>query len=264
MRLRSYRRRRRGVASVLGILIMVGILMTSILPTFIYVNEVNNYYDRTVVDLKIADEDRDYEDLEVYAYGHNATTVDVLIINRAPLATNITRIWVMNTTLQDAWIFNSTNYPDVLPLYLSASEQTSIRMDFTGINAEGSSYRIEVTTERGNKFSSVTNPLTYTSGNWQTGSMEFNIQVIVQSSQGNDRYLIKIFGPENHFDFVDSATVQGQFFSVFNVPQAGQYNVTVQNIQGGGSDYVYQNTSVILSWIYPTAFLQFDDTIPYP
>jgi hypothetical protein len=259
MKIFRYRKKRRGVASVLGILIMVGILITSILPTFIYVNEVNNYYDRTVVDLKIADEDRDYEDLEVHAYGHNDTTVDVLIINRAPLATNITRIWVMNTTLQDAWIFNSTNYPDDLPLYLSASEQISLRMDFTGINSEGSSYRIEVTTDRGNKFSSATNPLTYVSGDWQTGSMAFKIQIIVQSSQGQDRYLIKIFGPENHFDFVDSTTVQGQFFSVFDVPQAGQYNVTVQNIQGGGY-YVEPNQTTILSWIYPTDYLQFDDT----
>jgi hypothetical protein len=261
MRVYRFRRKKKGVASVLGILIMVGILITSILPTFIYVNEVNNYYDRTVVDLKIADEDRDSEDLEVHAYGHNDTTVDILIINRAPLASNITRIWVMNTTLQDVWIFNSTNYPDDLPLYLSASEQISLRLDFTGINSEGSSYRIEVTTDRGNKFSSATNPLTYTSGEWQTGSMEFNIQVIVQSSQGNDRYLIQIYGPENHFDFIDSATVQGQFFSVFSVPQAGQYNVTVQNIKGS-SYYVPTNTSVILSWIYPTAFCQFVDSGP--
>ena len=258
MKISRYRRKKRGVASVLGILIMLGILLTSILPTFIYVNEVNNYYDRTVVDLKIADEDRDYEDLKVHAYGHNETTVDLLIINRSPLATNITRIWVMNNTLKDAWIFDSTNYPD-LPLYISASEQTSLKMDFTGINAEGSSYNIEVATVRGNKFSSATNPLTYTSGDWQTGSMEFNIQVIVQSSQGNDRYLIQIFGPENHFDFIDSATVQEQFFTVFSVPQAGQYDVTVQNIKGG-SYLIPTNQTATLSWIYPTAFCQFDDT----
>ena len=41
-RYRFRRRKKRGVASVLGILLMVGILITSILPTFIYVNEVNN------------------------------------------------------------------------------------------------------------------------------------------------------------------------------------------------------------------------------
>ncbi len=113
-------------------------------------------------------------------------------------------------------------------------------------------------TERGNKFSSTTNPLTYTSGEWQTGAMEFNIQVIVQSSQGNDRYIIRIFGPEGHFDFIDSATVQGQFFSVFSVPQAGMYNTTVESIRGSNY-YVLPNQTVVLSWIYPTAFLQFDD-----
>jgi len=253
-----YRKRKRGVASVLGILLMVGILITSILPTFLYVNEVNNYYDRTVVDLKITDNDRSMENLEVYAYGHTEDEVDVLIVNRAPLASNISRIWVLNNTLQDAWIFNSTNHPD-LPLYLGAAEQTTLRLDFTGITVVGCSYIIEVTTDRGNKFSSVTNPLTSEAGGlWQTGSMEFNIQVIVQSKQGNDRYLIKIYGPENHFDFVDSTTVQGQFFSVFSVPQAGGYNVTVQNIKGV-SYYVPENQTVVLSWIYPTAFCQFDD-----
>ncbi len=172
MRLRSYRRRRRGVASVLGILIMVGILMTSILPTFIYINEVNNYYDRTVVDLKITDNERSLENLEVYAYGHSLTEVDVFIVNRAPLASNISRIWVFNNTLKDAWIFNSTNRPD-LPLYMGAAEQSTLRLDFTDITVEGCSYIIEVTTDRGNKFSSTTNPLTSEPGGvWQTGSMK--------------------------------------------------------------------------------------------
>ena len=259
MRIYRYRKKKRGIASVLGILIMVGILMTSILPTFIYVNEVNNYYDRTVVDLKIADNKRSLENLEVYAYGHTQYEIDVFIINRAPLASNISRIWVLNNTLQDAWIFNSTNSLD-LPLYLGAAEQTTLRLNFTGISVEGCSYIIEVATERGNKFSSNTNPLAYSpGGEWQTGSMEFNIQIIVQSSQGNDRYLIQIYGPENHYDFVDSATVQGQFFSVFSVPQAGQYNVTVQNIKGA-SYYVPTNQKVVLSWVYPTAFCQYDDT----
>ena len=257
------RKRKRGVASVIGILLMVGILITSILPTFLYVNEVNNYYDRTVVDLKITDNERRLEYLEVYAYGHNDTSVDVFIINRAPLASNISRIWVLNNTLQDAWIFNSTNRPD-LPLYLGAAEQTTLRLDFTNIKEEGCSYIIEVTTDRGNKFSSNTNPLTFSGGEWQTGSMEFNVQIIIRSSQGNDRYLIQIYGPENHYDFVDSATVQGQFFSVFSVPQAGQYNITVQNIKGGGSYFVYTNQTVVLSWVYPTAFCQFDDTLPPP
>jgi len=253
MRLRSYRRRRRGVASVLGILIMVGILITSILPTFIYVNEVNNYYDRTVVDLKITDNERSQENLEVYAYGYTEYEVDVFIINRAPLATNITRIWVMNSTLQDAWIFNITNDD----LYLVAAEQTTLRLNFTGISVEGFSYIIEVTTDRGNKFSSNTNPLTLTPEGWQTGTSEFKIQVLILSSQGSDDYRIDIQGLDGYSDNIDVSGVQGQFFYIFDVPQAGEYNITVQDKQ---SEQVGNVTTVDLTYLRPTAFTYFDDS----
>jgi hypothetical protein len=258
MRLRSYRRRRRGVASVLGILIMVGILITSILPTFIYVNEVNNYYDRTVVDLKITDNERSQENIEVYAYGHTQYEVDVFIINRAPLASNISRIWVLNNTLQDAWIFTSTNSTD-LPLYLGAANQTTLRLNFTGISVEGCSYIIEITTDRGNKFSSDTNPLTLTlGGEWQTGTSEFKIQVLILSKQGSDDYRIDINGLDGHSDYVDVSGVQGQFFTIFDVPQAGDYNITVQDTKQ--SQQIGNVTTVTLTWLRPTAFTQFDDS----
>jgi hypothetical protein len=262
MRLRSYRRRRRGVASVLGILIMVGILMTSILPTFIYVNEVNNYYDRTVVDLKIADDERSKENLEVYAFGYDNTTINVFIINRSPLAVNIMRIWVMEPSLQNYTVFNSTNLPADLPYQMSASEQVTFALNFSDImNFDG--FMIEVTTERGNKFSSVTNPLTYDSDNgWQTGTMEFHIQVLINSGPGNDWFKIEITGlNETHFDYIDSGNnLQGQYFAVFNVPLTGYYNVTASEKQGQGQPWeLIDYEEVILTWIYPNAFCQFTD-----
>jgi hypothetical protein len=261
MRPRIYRRRRRGVASVLGILIMVGILMTSILPTFIYINEVNNYYDRTVVDLKISDDDRNKENLELHGYGNSNTSIDVFFINRSPLAINITRIWVMRTDLKYTWIFNSTNDSD-LPLWLGASEQVTLNLDFEDIldnNSDLKRFTIEVATERGNKFSSETNPLEYSDvSGWQTGTSAFKIQVIVLSDQGQDRYLIEINGLNGtHYDWIDSATIQGQFFCIFDVPQAGNYNITVQNIRG--QDYQVGNATVILTWLHPNSFNQFDD-----
>ena len=261
-RYRSRRRRKkRGFASVIGILLMVGILITSIIPTFLYVNEVNNYYDRTVVDMKIADDERSFENVEVHAYGHNATSVDVFIVNRSPVAVNITRIWVVRTDLQDTWIFNSTNRTD-LPLYMISGEQWTMTYDFTDILVETPDakerFNFEVSTDRGNKFSAITNPLAYSSGEWQTGTMEFHIQVIVLSDQGQDRYLIEIDGLNGtHYDWIDSATIQGQFFTVFSVPQAGDYNVTVENIKG--QTYQVGNETVVLTWIYPNAFCQFDD-----
>ena len=259
-RYRSRRRKKRGVASVLGILLMVGILMTSILPTFIYVNEVNNYYDRTVVDMKIADDERSYENLEVHAYGYDATIVNVFIINRSPLAVNITRIWVMEPSLLNYTIFNSTNCLE-LSYQMSSSEQVTFALDFSEIlTFDG--FLIEVATGRGNKFSSITNPLTYDSGSetWQTGTMEFHIQVIINSGQGNDRFKIEIHGlNETHYDWIDSGNnVQGQFFAVFTVPMTGYYNVTASEMQGQNWELIgYEE--VLLTWIYPNAFCQFTD-----
>ena len=255
MRQYKYHKKKRGVASVIGMLIIVGIMITSIIPTFIYINEVNNYYDRIVVDLKITDNERSMENLEVYAYGNSLTEVDVFIINRAPLATNITRIWVMNSTLQDAWIFNITNSDD---LFLVAAEQTTFTLNFTGISMEGFSYIIEVTTDRGNKFSSDTNPLTLGADlTWQTGTSEFKIQVLILSKLGSDDYGIAIHDYEGYSDNVDVSGVQGQFFYIFDVPQAGVYNITVQDTK---TDNQVGTIDVTLTWLRPTAFTQFDDT----
>jgi len=244
---------------------MVGILFTSIIPMFIYINEVNNYYDRTVVDLKIADQERSREDLIVYAYGNNdELTIDVSSINRGSVAVNVTRIWVMRGDLQDTLIFNSTNLSS-LPLLIRPSTQETIGdLNLAEIITNQSSldfFNIEVATKRGNKFSSQTNSLhKQETGEWETGTMEFQIQVIVLSDMGNDRYLIEVEGIYNttHYNFVDSSTVQGQFFTVFTVPVAGTYNLTVSNIKGHTPNHV-GNSTIVLTWIHPKSIRQFDD-----
>ena len=78
---RSFHGKKRGVASAIGILFMVGILMTSIIPMFMYVNQVNNYYDMTVVEMRYEEEDKNDEDLRVYAYGANSTASRIIASN---------------------------------------------------------------------------------------------------------------------------------------------------------------------------------------
>ncbi|UCH57044.1 MAG: hypothetical protein JSV18_06825, partial [Candidatus Bathyarchaeota archaeon] len=233
--------------------------------TFMYVNEVNNYYDNTVVEMKLADDEHSTENLEGYANGNDSSSVDVFMINRSPFAVNISRVWVMKTNLRYAWIFNSTNRQDI-PFQMISAEQKTLTFNFTDIfteldqESETKIFIIDVSTERGNKFSSLTNPLSYDDDNgWQTGTMNFYIQVIVLSDQGNDRYLIEIDELNgSHYDWIDSTTVQGQFFSVFSVPHAGTYNVTVENL--GGSGHHVGNMTAVLTWIYPSKYCQFDDS----
>lgn len=262
------RRKKRGVSTVLGILLMVGILFTSVIPLFMYVNEVNNYYDRTVVDLKIEDQERSVEDLTVYAFGHNDTSesIDVFLINSGPVSLNVTRIWVMRTDLEKTLIFNSTNL-SCLPLQLVASAQATIEdLNITSIimdDEELDFFNIEVATNRGNKYSSQTNSLHKISGGWETGSQDFQIQVIIISDWGLNNYRIEVDGADNSttgfYDRVESFQIHGEFFTVIPVPKAGYYNVTVSKQHGSEWDEI-GNSTVVLTWAHPSALREFDDT----
>lgn len=268
-----YRRRtKRGVSTILGILLMVGILFTSVIPLFMYVNEVNNYYDRTVVDLKIEDQERSMEDLTVYAFGHDntSTAIDVFLINTGPVSLNITRIWVMSRDLNKTLIFDSTNLTS-LPLQLIASNQTTIEMlDLVSIlmypdpNGEKVDYfNIEVATNRGNKYSSQTNSLHKIQGGWETGTQNFQIQVIIVSDWGLSTYRIEVDGADNStsgfYDRVESFQIHGEFFTVIPVPKVGSYLVTVSKQQGQQWNEI-GNSTVVLTWAHPSALREFDDT----
>ena len=264
----SRRRKKRGISTVLGILFMVGILFTSVIPLFMYVNEVNNYYDRTVVDLKIADQERSMEDLTVYAFGHNETAIDVFIINSGPISLNITHIWIMRKDLQDTLIFNSTNCED-LPLQLIASRQATIEnLTLTPIitGTESMDYfNIEVATERGNKYSSQNNPIhRISSGEWESSTQELQIQVIVKSDWGLDIYLVEVEGVDNStsgfYDRTESFQLHGDFFTIFSIPKIGSYNVTVNAWQGGGYNRFVGESTAVLTWSHPNALRKFDDT----
>ncbi len=98
----TYRKKaRRGISTVLGVLLMVGILFTTIIPLFISRNSVDNFYDTTVVNMGIADQERGMEDLTVYAFGRDEThDLNVLIINEGSISVSIIRVWVMSMDLQ--------------------------------------------------------------------------------------------------------------------------------------------------------------------
>ena len=142
---------------------MVGILFSTIIPLFIFVNSVDNYYDSTVVSMDIADQERKMEAIDVYAWGSNETgnDIDVLLENKGSITINITRVWVTRTDLERTLVFTSDNESS-LPLQLIASGKSTIdSLDLTPIleSNETDYFNIEVMTARGNKFPSKTNPL---------------------------------------------------------------------------------------------------------
>ena len=167
----SHKKERRGISTVLGVLLMVGILFTTVIPLFMYVNGLNNYYDVTVVNMGLADHERGIEDLTVYTYWINdSSAVRLQLINDGSISINVIRIWVMSGDLQRYNLFTSENVSTALnghdlPLHLNPSGQATIEnLTLTIIrdDPELDVFYVEVVTTRGNVFASSTNPLIYT------------------------------------------------------------------------------------------------------
>ena len=250
--------KKRGISTVLGVLLMVGILFTTIIPTYIYVSQVDNYYDRTVVDLKIADQDRSMEYLEVYAFGHDETSeaIDIFLINRSPVTINITHIWAMRMDLNKTLVFTSENY--TLPLQLIASNQTTIPslnlLTVLVYDTELDYFNIYVTTARGNKFSANTNPLQYDGGGKSKSTPPW-IEGLIRSNQDSDDYTIEAVSEgDDHYN-IEVKNVHGDLFTIIPVIEFGVYAVTAWDKWDQEIDSVFVN----LERGNPVALAYFND-----
>jgi hypothetical protein len=266
-----HKRARRGISTVLGVLLMVGILSTTIIPLFIYVNSVNNYYDTTVVNMDIADQERSMEDLTVYAFGRDETyDINVLLVNEGSISVNITRIWVMSMDLQRINIFTSENVSAALnardlPLQLNPSDQATIENLTLTLwmildEPEKDIFNIEVSTARGNVFPSDTNPLAYNAGTWGTGMNWPWLEIIVRSDEGQDDFQVDVVGNSNDFDdTVYSENVLGDYFTIIPVFKIGDYNVTVTKTTQKSSPVDLGTETLVVTEIYPISMAIFID-----
>ena len=222
-------RTKSGMATVLGMLIFVGILFTCVIPLFLYVNKVNSIYDRAVTEMRQFDQDKEGERIDVYAYPTSQSgLLNIYIKNKSPLPVKIIRIWI-NDNLNNrtckipgmvGHTIESVNISDMLPTDPGNS----------------SSFNIKVMTATGNSIASLTNTLYYTvgetpdEGNW-AGGMGFTIQVVIETSKEGTRFFhINITGPS---EFTYEADVvkrphESSCFAAVTVTEAGEYNIEVK------------------------------------
>jgi len=159
-------RRRRGVSTILGTLIFIGILFTAVIPMFLVMKQADNIYTRNVHEMEIQDQDRASEAVEAYAYPLNDTSsqLNVRVSNTGVVPVNIVRVWI-----------NDVNYSASTSV---ASQDTEVIGPFTVTLQNGTSYLPTVTTERGNSFASSSGTLHFTDGYWFTPSLGIHILVL--------------------------------------------------------------------------------------
>lgn len=220
-----------GMATILGMLFFVGILFTCVIPLFLYVNEVNSYYDRAVVDMRQLDQDREREMTDVYAYPISGESgeLNIHVKNRSPLPVKITRVWI-NDNLKNS----SYEIPAMAGVTIESINITEILPEDPG---DCWSFYIKLTTNKGNSFSSLTNPLYYTVGEtgegaW-SGGMGFTIQIVIQTSKPGTRFFhIEVTNKEGTPYFTYQADLvkrphESSCFTAVTVVGEGDYSVAI-------------------------------------
>ncbi|MBN2334423.1 hypothetical protein JXL21_02610 [Candidatus Bathyarchaeota archaeon] len=156
-------KKRAGVSTILGVLMLIGILFSSILPLQIVMRDADSMKDRAKHEVQKLDQERTAESLSIYPLPNEAeNTFNLTLINNCEVAINVNRIRVNNSNPIDV-DFNipAMGNAEVGPYIL--------------VPKNGGVYDIRVVTSRGNVFTSSLGLLYYMDGMWYSESLGFRL-----------------------------------------------------------------------------------------
>jgi len=247
---RNLRKKKSGMATILGMLIFIGILFTCVLPFFLYINQVNSLYDQTVVEMKQFDQDRALEKIDVYAYPLSQTSneLSIYVKNQCPLSVEIVRIWV-----EDECFEYSLQVPG---MGHNTTESINIGDLLPQTEGETESYKVKVTTSRGNTFSSLTNPLQYSNGSGWAGGPSFAINIVIELDKGVYFFNIHVedSGGTTVYDEDIWVILESSIMRNVNVDGPDTYHVEITQTHGPDKTWstdVEITTEEPTKWVYP-------------
>lgn len=218
----------RGFSSVMGTLIFVGILFSTVVPMFLVMKQADTLFEQEKHELGRFDEERKNEDLYVYVYpvGVLSTNLKISVQNKGATSVKITRLWINDDLTDVDFNVEPMSGTQLLGTYLLTPE-------------EGSEYIITVTTDRGRNVAFDTQ-LTWQDeyAGWTTGDT-FSVNVLISSLPGHE-FKIQIHQGESLFAEGHTEKFDPKFFIV---PSAGLYTVKIFR----GSNLLYMK-EVTISW----------------
>ena len=164
-------KKRKGVSTILGTLIFIGILFTSVIPMLLVMKQADTIYTKKIHDVENMDDDRAREDLIVYTYDGGDTSINVKVKNIGETSVKIVRVWT------------NDEYHDENTTIVTNSEEDLGPFEVPDV-AENVTVDASVVTERGNIFYSVSGSLYYSGGGWSTTS--YGICVIIHNAEGGE------------------------------------------------------------------------------
>ena len=169
--------KRKGVSTILGTLIFIGILFTSVIPMMLVMKQADTIYTQRVHERQIRDQERDSEDLDANGFPVNETSPElkVRITNRGVVPVRIVRVWVNNMNFTEDTVI--------------ASQETVVMGPYLVNPVSGSSYVVKIVTSTGSVFPTTAGTLHFTDGFWFTPSL--GVHVLVLNWWG--KYKIRVY-----------------------------------------------------------------------
>jgi len=215
--------RRRGISTILGVIIFVGIMFTSVIPMFLVMNQADTLHEIRKHDMKLLDEGHFREDISFYPYAltNDSDILNISITNKCGATVKIIRIWINNE--------NYTLNENI------QSMQTRVLENFIVELINQTSYTVKVVTEKGNSFSSVAGTLHHSEGGWYTPSL--GICVHIENIQGKYQIGAKIAIEAEEFYQYNMTNIEHEDIEkMIWVDSPGSYYLTIKKWDGG--DYV--------------------------
>ena len=215
-------RDKRGISTIIGTMIFIGIIFTSIVPMYLVMRQADTIYDQKTALMNSLDQERADEQIIVYSYPLTNTSnmLKATVENTGAITVTIVRLWI-----------NDVPYLLDVTVPSTGSETLGSFSVMLPAKPGNRSYYVEVTTSRGNIFPSTSGSLFYSDGTWYTASL--GISVFVANDQGKYDINVKNEGGSSIGRYTSVGTEFGDVIRWFEVATPGTYSVSVQKYKGG-------------------------------
>ena len=228
--------RGKGVSTILGTIIFIGILFSSVIPMMLVMKQADVILEQGKLEIVRRDDEGDRESLELYPIPDLAAThVNVTILNTCETSIDIVRVWI-NDTLTDVTVtVNALSHEQIGPFPIQV--------------VDGSSFDVRVTTGRGNVYTAETGVLHYQGGEWVTETL--GIRLILPSRPGKgartnlwlNELKVTIIDEDDDVLYLNYTMYWAISASenFFELESAGAYNVTIYIWCKAGGEYPGQH-----------------------
>jgi len=228
-----YRQKKRGISSILGTLIFVGILFTAVIPMYLTMNQANIILEQEKHEIASLDEEKEREDLSFYSYPDTSDDLVVVVQNNSPMGAKVVRVWINDD-------------PNTVSTVLNPMEGGVEIGPYNVTLEEGATYNLRITTERGNVYDSSSGDLEYSGGGWVVETKLINV-VISSSGIVFKVYLYKWEASDwAQKDWGQVWKLGGSAFKPFDVSEwgNGEYRVVVKR----GSKTIHDEDGLMMEW----------------